>query len=73
MLQDIVIFERDERYTETGKPELDFRGLRGILPTGSAPLAIANQHDFTVAPGQWFDFEEVADFAEKMSGYRAMR
>lgn len=73
MLRDIVVFEQDERYTKSKKPELDFRLVRGMLPAGSAPLAIANQHDFHVTPGQWFDFEQVADFAEEQSGYRALR
>lgn len=73
MIQDIVVFERDERYTDSGKPELDFRGVRGILPVGSCPLAIADRQDFTVTCGQWFDAEHVADFAEAQSGYRALR
>jgi len=73
MLRDIVVFERDERYTESGKPELDFRMVRGILPTGSCPLAIADRNDFTITCGQWFSTEQVADFAEEQSGYRALR
>jgi len=73
MLRDIVVFERDERYTRNSKPELDFRMVRSILPIGSAPLAIADQHDFTVTCGQWFSVEQVVDFAEEQSGYRALR
>jgi len=73
MIRDIVIFERDERYTESNEPELDFRMVRSILPAGSAPLAIADRNDFTVSCGQWFSVEQVADFAEEQSGYRALR
>ena len=73
MIRDIVVFERDERHTDNGKPELDFRMVRGALPSGSCPLAIADRQDFQVVCGQWFDSEQVADFAEEQSGYRALR
>lgn len=69
MKRGIVIFERDERYTESGKPELDFRLIRGILPSGSTPLAIANGNGFTVTCGQYFDTDQVRQFAEEQSGY----
>lgn len=70
-MRDIVIFERDERYTDDGKPELDFRLVRSILPAGSSPLAIANHEGFVAECGQWFDADEVRKFAERQSGYHA--
>ena len=71
MIRNIVVFERDERYTDSDQPELDFRLLRSILPRGSAPLAIADRHNFQVRSGQWFDAVEVKEFAESLSGYRS--
>jgi hypothetical protein len=71
MLRDIVVFERDGRNTRTGQPELGFRLIRGALPMGSSPLAIADHHGFTVACGQWFDKNQVRAYAEQQSGYRA--
>jgi len=73
MPRDIVIFERDERFTDSGEPELDFRLVRGALPAGSSPLAIANHHGFVVECGQWFGDGQIAAFAEEQSGYRAAR
>lgn len=71
MKRDIVVFERDERHTDSGQPELDFRLVRGALPAGSCPLAIASFDGFTVECGQWFDEAEVKAFAEQQSGYTA--
>ena len=71
MLRDIVVFERDERHTDTGKAELDFRLVRGALPTGSVPLAIADRHGFTAVDGACFTSAEVKSFAAKQSGYRS--
>lgn len=73
MLRDIVVFERDPRYAYSGNPELDYRLVRSILPSGSCPLAIANHTGFAVEGGQWFTAEEVRIFAEEQSGYRARR
>lgn len=67
--REIVVFERDERHTENDKPELDFRLIRGALPTGACPLAIADRDGFTIHCGQWFDSAEVAAFAEEKSGF----
>lgn len=69
MLRDIVVFERDERHTDSGMPELDFRMVRGALPAGSIPLAIADRHDFTVADSIHFMVDEVKAFAAEQSGY----
>jgi len=71
MKREIVVFERDERHTYNGQPELDFRLVRGALPSGSCPLAIANHDGFVVESGQWFDSEEVKVYAEQQPGYRA--
>lgn len=69
MTREIVVFERDERYTGSGGPELDFRLMRQILPAGSCPLAIATNDGFSVEGGQWFDADQVRKFAEFQSGY----
>lgn len=69
--RDIVVFERDEWQTASGKPELDWRLVRASLPVGSSPLAIANQEGFSVECGQWFDTAEVRRLAEEQSGYSA--
>ena len=68
MLRDIVVFERQ---SEEGTFELDFRLLRGALPAGACPLAIADRHGFAVSEGQGFLAQEVACFAEEQSGYRS--
>lgn len=73
MIRDIVVFERDERYTDSGEPELDFRLVRQCLPAGASPLALATYHGFKVESGQWFNPTQVAAFAEEQSGYRAGR
>lgn len=72
MQREIVVFERDERYTDNGGPELDWRLVRAILPAGSSPLAIANHDSFTVECGQWFSEDEVQQLAEVQSGYKAI-
>ncbi len=69
MKRDIVIFERDERYTDSGMAELDFRLMRQSLPAGSSPLALADRDGFAVHCGQWFAKEEVKSFSEQQSGY----
>lgn len=71
MRRSIVIFERDERYTSSGIPELDFRLVRQSLPAGSSPLCIANQDGFamSVECGQWFTEDEIIRFAEEQSGF----
>ena len=66
----VVIFERDGRHTDNGKPELDFRLVRQTLPVGSTPLAIADKHGFTVHAGQHFGADAVAEYARKVSGYQ---
>lgn len=71
MIREIVVFERDERYTDSGNPELDFRLLRSALPVGSVPLAIADRHGFSVVCGCEFYADDVRRFAEAQSGYRA--
>lgn len=72
-MRDIVVFERDERYTDSDQPELDFRLIRAALPSGSCPLALANHEGFMVECGQFFDTDEVRAFAESQSGYKASR
>jgi hypothetical protein len=69
--RDIVVFERDERYTGD-QPELDFRLIRSILPVGSIPLAIADHDEFLVHSGVNFTSDEVGRFAEEQSGYRSI-
>lgn len=69
--RDIVVFERDERFTDTGRAELDFRLVRAALPDGACPLAICDRNGFAVVCGQWFGAAEVAAYAERTSGYRA--
>lgn len=71
MKRAIVVFERDERHTDNGKPELDWRLIRQALPSGSSPLAIADHDGFTVHCGQDFYTEEVIALAETQSGYKA--
>lgn len=73
MTQQIVVFERDERYTESGQPELDCRLVRGALPKGASPLAVADGPDFRVVEGQWFTHQQVCDYAEQQSGFTAQR
>ena len=70
MLRDIVVFERDERHTDNGKAELDFRLVRQALPTGSVPLAIVSHHGFTAIDGTCFTAGEAEQFAAEQSGYR---
>ena len=70
MLRDIVVFERDERHTDNGKPELDFRLIRQALPVGSVPLAIVTRHGFTAVDDTCFTADEVEQFAAEQSGYR---
>ena len=67
MQRDIVVFETNDEV-----PVLDFRLIRGALPSGSSPLAIATHSGFPVEPGQFFSREDVAAFAEKQSGYRSV-
>ena len=67
MLRDIVVYEIEQN----GHFELDFRLLRGALPGGACPLAIADRHGFAVSEGQGFLAQEVANFAEEQSGYRS--
>lgn len=43
-MKNICIFEQDERFTNSGKPELDWRGERQSLPNGSNPLAMIDEH-----------------------------
>lgn len=69
MGRQIIVFERwigprDER----GHPELDFRLVRGALPCGSCPLAMAQDGTVLAAwSGQWFNEEEVRAYATKQS------
>lgn len=67
--RNIVVFERDERYTDSGKPELDFRLIRGILPVGSSPLAIVTGSGFLAECGQWFTEKQVREYAREQSGF----
>lgn len=73
MIRDIVVFETNQFNEGDPAPELDFRLLRGALPGGVSPLAIADRHGFYVSEGQHFSADEVSAFAEKQSGYRAYR
>jgi hypothetical protein len=66
MLRDLVVFEIERN----GKSELDFRLIRGALPGGAKPLAIADRHGFAVVCGEEFSTDEVAAYAEQQSGYR---
>lgn len=70
MLRDIVVFERDEMHTDTGKAELDFRLVRGALPAGAVPLVIADHHGFVAIDGTCHTASEAEVFAAKQSGYR---
>ena len=69
MQREIVVFERDSRFTIDGDPELDFRAVRGALPSGSCPLAIATRDGFRAECGQWFSADQVRVLAESQSGY----
>lgn len=62
-MKGICIFERDERYTDSEQPELDWRPVRAILPAGSAPIAMVAE-DGTVAQweAQHFSMVEVAAY-----------
>ena len=70
MLRDIVVFERDERHTDSGKAELDFRLVRQALPAGAVPLAVITRHGFSVVDGVCFSADEVESFGAEQSGYR---
>ena len=65
MRRGIVVFERGGN----GNPILDFRLIRGALPMGSCPLAIADRDGFAITEGQYFGKDEVALFAERESGF----
>lgn len=62
-MKGICVFERDERYTDSELPELDWRPVRAMLPAGSAPIAMVAE-DGTVAQweAQHFSMIEVADY-----------
>lgn len=68
MTKEIVIFELID---EKSIPTLNFRPIREELPAGACPLAIANHHGFTVSRGQWFYPEDIVEFAEEKSGFKA--
>ena len=68
-MRQIVIFERDERYTTTGKPELDFRIPGMILPAGAIPLGIiCSSSVYILLDAQYFSAEEVYAYALTQSG-----
>lgn len=66
-MRDIVVFERDERYTESGKDELGFRLHRSILPAGSSPVAIVNNNEITIIEGQWFNEEDILKYIQAVA------
>ncbi|MCK9568648.1 hypothetical protein M0R72_06885 [Candidatus Pacearchaeota archaeon] len=66
-MRDIVVFERDARYTESGKDELGFRLHRSILPAGSSPVAIVNDNQIMVIGGQWFTQEEIIAYIREVA------
>lgn len=70
-MRTIVIFERDERHTENGKPELDFRLERMSLPNGSSPLwigTVPTSENCPLVSGQEFSDEAVLAYARKVQG-----
>ena len=58
----MCIFERDERYTDSGMPELDWRGERAILPAGSAPIMMIGNDGITSWEAQHFSRYEVQEY-----------
>ena len=66
-MRGICIFERDERYTDSGKPELDWRPVRAILPVGSSPIVMVAENG-TVAEweAQNFSIEEVTAYKAEL-------
>ncbi len=68
MLREIVVFERDERASGNGTPELNFRLINQALPNGSCPLAIVTTDSMTISGGQWFTRDEVEIYAKQQSG-----
>jgi hypothetical protein len=70
-MRTIVIFERDERHTPTGQPELDFRLERQALPNGAAPLWIGTVptiDNFPAVEPQHFTTDEAYAFALDTQG-----
>ncbi len=66
-MRGITVFERDERYTDSEKPELDWRPVRAILPAGSSPIVMVAENG-TIAEweAQHFTIEEVAAYKAKL-------
>ena len=67
-MRDIVVFERDERYTFSKECELGFRLARAILPAGSSPVAIVKDGSVTAFDGQWFEKREIIEYAKVQAG-----
>lgn len=59
MWHNIVVFERDERHTDSDAPELDSRIERQALPAGAAPVAFRTDGQWTIWEAQWFTVDEV--------------
>ena len=67
-MRDIVVFERDERYTFSKECELDFRLTRAILPVGSSPVAFVLDGCVTGIDGQWFEKRKIIEYAKVQAG-----
>lgn len=66
-MRDIIVFERDLRYTKSGKDELGFRLHRSILPAGSSPVAMTNNGEIMIIGGQWFSEEEIQKYIKEVA------
>lgn len=70
-MRTIVVFERDERHTENGQPQLDFRLERMSLPSGSSPLwigTVPTEENCPLISAQEFSDEAILAYARKVQG-----